>query len=192
MAVLTELPKTENMSRLPITNDYPPDWPEINARACEEAGHRCIRCGHPYKKGTHGKGQWSPCDEQCMHQGPLAVILDKEDGERFRLPADMHARSAIKFHTGQIVLAEWRILTCHHMDGDKANCVWWNLLVLCQRCHLTIQGKVNPQQPYMFEHSDWMKPYVAGFYAKKYEGVEFTRSEVMARLDELLAHERLG
>lgn len=90
------------------------------------------------------------------------------------------------------IVAEWRILTVHHFDGDKANCRWWNLLALCQRCHLKIQARVNPQQPYMFEHSDWFKPYVAGFYAMKYEGKDLTRAEVMLRLDELLSHERIA
>jgi len=55
-------------------------------------------------------------------------------------------------------------LTVHHFDGDKANCEWWNLMALCQRCHLTIQARVNPDQdifPFM-PISDWMKPYVAG------------------------------
>ncbi len=155
------------MSKLAITGEYPPDWPEINARTCTEAGHRCIRCSHPYAKKQHGNGEWSPCDSRCTHNGPRTMI----DG---------------------VVHAEWRILTVHHADGDKSNCVWWNLLALCQRCHLTIQGRVNPQQPYMLEHSDWYKPYVAGFYAHKYEGKQLTREQVMLRLDELLAHERLA
>ncbi len=43
--------------------------------------------------------------------------------------------------------------------------------------------------PFFFEHSDWLKPYVAGFYAKKYEDKLLTREQVMARLDELLAYE---
>ncbi len=34
------------------------------------AGHRCVRCQHPYEKGKHGKGEWSPCDERCTHRGP--------------------------------------------------------------------------------------------------------------------------
>lgn len=42
----------------------------------------------------------------------------------------------------------------------------------------------------MFEHSEWIKPYVAGFYAWKYEGKNLTRDEVNLRLDELLSHER--
>jgi len=83
------------------------------------------------------------------------------------------------------------VLTTHHFDGDKSNCVWWNLLSLCQRCHLSIQARVNPEQVYAFEHADWLKPYVAGFYAKKYLDENLTRKEVVARLDELLALERL-
>lgn len=82
-----------------------------------------------------------------------------------------------------------RILTTHHFDGDKANDAWWNLMALCQVCHLQIQGKVDPEIPYFLEHSAWAKPYVAGFYAKKYEGRDITREEAMARLDELLAYE---
>lgn len=41
----------------------------------------------------------------------------------------------------------------------------------------------------MFEHSEWLKPYVAGFYAWKYEGKEITREEAIARMPELLAYE---
>ena len=28
------------------------------------------------------------------------------------------------------------VLTVHHIDMVKANCRWWNLVALCQRCHL--------------------------------------------------------
>ncbi len=80
----------------------------------------------------------------------------------------------------------WRILTVHHLNGDKSNCAWWNLLPLCQRCHLSIQGRVNPNQPYMFEHSDWFKPYVAAFYANKYRNESLTRDETLRQLPELL------
>jgi len=83
-----------------------------------------------------------------------------------------------------------RILTVHHFDGDKANDVWWNLLALCQVCHLQVQAKVDPNQPWMFEHSAWLKPYVAGFYAWKYDGRQITIEEAIARQDELLSHER--
>jgi 5-methylcytosine-specific restriction endonuclease McrA len=83
-----------------------------------------------------------------------------------------------------------RILTTHHFDGDKANDAWWNLMALCQVCHLQVQAKVDPEVPYFFEHSEWAKPYIAGFYAKKYEGRMIDRDEAIARINELLAYER--
>lgn len=83
-----------------------------------------------------------------------------------------------------------KILTVHHMDGNKANDAWWNLLPLCQVCHLQIQAKLDPEQPYFFEHSDWIKPYVAGFYANKYEHKLIAREEAENRLTTLLAYER--
>lgn len=85
----------------------------------------------------------------------------------------------------------WTILTVHHLNGDKSDCAWHNLLALCQRCHLSIQGRVNPERPWvMTEHTPWFRPYVAGFYARKYLGLDLTREETMARLDELLDLER--
>jgi len=105
---------------------------------------------------------------------------------------DMMGTAGYHFTKGIRVYAQWRIGTVHHLDGNKANCVWWNLLALCQRCHLTIQSRVNPQQPYIFEHDEWFKPYAAGFYAKKYHDQEITREEAMNRLEELLAIERLA
>ena len=82
-------------------------------------------------------------------------------------------------------------LTVHHFDGNKSNCEWWNLMSLCQRCHLKVQGRVNPEIHYFLEHSEWAKPYVAGFYAKKYEGKLITRQEAIDRMAELLAYERI-
>lgn len=57
------------------------------------------------------------------------------------------------------------VLTIHHLDGDKGNNADWNLACLCQRCHLKIQGRVFMPQFYMFEHSDWFKVHVKGYYA---------------------------
>ena len=89
-------------------------------------------------------------------------------------------------------VASGHVMTVHHLDGDKSNCRWWNLPALCQRCHLSIQGRVCMEQPYIFEHSVWFRPYVAGFYAWKYLTEDLTREQVMARLDELLALERVA
>lgn len=57
-----------------------------------------------------------------------------------------------------------RCLTVHHFDGDKANCARWNLMSLCQACHLSVQGRVNPAVPIMWDPSPWAMPYIAGFY----------------------------
>lgn len=55
-------------------------------------------------------------------------------------------------------------LTVHHFDGDKSNCERWNLMALCQRCHLSVQNRVDPTDPLMFDPADWARPYIAGFY----------------------------
>jgi hypothetical protein len=88
---------------------------------------------------------------------------------------------------GYDVQALWRILTVHHLDGVKLNCRWWNLAALCQRCHLSIQGRVKLHVPYLFEHSNWFKPYVAGYYAFALRGLDLTREQVTEQLEELLA-----
>ncbi len=179
------------MRALPITGDYPADWDQIGDRVRAENGHRCIRCGHRYKTGEHGKGEWSPCDEQCNHGGPLGTLYNGVYSPL--LAYNWTAQRALSAFAGrEVVCAQWRILTVHHLDGDKANCAWWNLLSLCQRCHLTIQCRVNPAIPYFLEHSEWFRPYVAGYYAKRYEGRDITREEAITRLDELLAYERIA
>lgn len=164
-----------------FSGEYAPDGKAKRLAVREAAGHRCIRCSHPFKSGEHGNGEWSPCDTRCTHKGMLRL-----DGELYQ---EIYTPIADKIEDGVFVEAMWRILTVHHLDGQKDNDAWWNTLALCQRCHLEIQGKVDPRVPWFLEHSDWFKPYVAGFYAKKYEGKDITREEAMERLDELLAYE---
>lgn len=97
------------------------------------------------------------------------------DGHERRAPCDercTHPRDG-----------KMRVLTVHHLDGNKANNRWWNLLALCQACHLTIQGRVIPERPWLFEHSEWFKPYVAGFYLSYYGGAERDREWAEANLD---------
>lgn len=81
------------------------------------------------------------------------------------------------------------VLTVHHLDLDPNNNAWWNLAVLCQRCHLKIQAKVIIERPYMFEHSEWFRPYVAGYYARIHSHPD-TREWVMEHLDALLEYGR--
>lgn len=82
-------------------------------------------------------------------------------------------------------IAAGYMLTVHHLDLNKANCAWWNLAALCQKCHLQIQHKVVMEQPYMFDHSAWFKPYVAGYYAHLH-GFPEDRESVMSQLETLL------
>lgn len=127
-----------------------------------QAGHRCQRCKHPFVVGKT-PGEWSPCDEQCRHGGPIRA--------------------------GDVVEAQWRVLTVHHLNGVKHDCRWWNLVALCQRCHLVIQAKVYMDRPWVYEHSEWFKPYAAGYYAWRHLEQDLSRAEVDERLEELLALE---
>jgi 5-methylcytosine-specific restriction endonuclease McrA len=79
------------------------------------------------------------------------------------------------------------VLTVHHLDMDKSNNEWWNLAALCQKCHLTIQSKVDMAQGFMFDHTPWFKPYVAGYYASHYGFLGHSdRAWVEQNLDALL------
>ena len=78
------------------------------------------------------------------------------------------------------------MLTVHHLDMNKSHCVWYNLAALCQRCHLSIQGRVIMERTWMLPHTPWFRPYVAGFYAAQY-GRPTTKEYVLAHLDELIA-----
>jgi hypothetical protein len=149
----------------------------IKALVRAMAEDRCVRCGHPYQKGD---GEWSRCDEQCTHDGPT----------RIRVYSSGENPPIVGSWIESVVEARWRILTVHHLaTNSKLDCRWWNLAVLCQRCHLEIQGKVRMERRWLHEHSGWFKPYVAGFYAWTKLGEDLTRAEVDARLDELLALE---
>lgn len=167
----------------------------------EQADHRCLRCLHPYRKGDvriSAKGEWSPCSIHCLHEGPLRWHYD--DGTVTSVITDMLTIVATLGPPGEERRktfeyaafhpeAQWRILTVHHLDEDKSNCRWWNLAALCQRCHLRMQRAVVMDRPWHYEHSDWFKPYAAGFYAWKYLGEDLGREETLQRLPELLALE---
>lgn len=163
---------------------YPFLWHEtVKHLVREEADHRCVRCGHPYLKGS---GEWSQCDISCIHEGPLWVRApDGVPSTAIGIAGELVAQG---FH----VQAEWRILTVHHLNGIKADLRWWNLVSLCQRCHLRIQRTVVMPRVFPFEHSEWFKPYAAGWYAHAYLGESIDREETMTRLDELLALELMA
>ena len=90
------------------------------------------------------------------------------------------------------------MLTVHHLDLNPANCAWFNIPALCQKCHLQIQHKVVMEQPYMFPHSTWFKPYAAAYYGvvegwlpqtfDYFDSLVMVRREfVMSNLDYLLS-----
>jgi 5-methylcytosine-specific restriction endonuclease McrA len=78
------------------------------------------------------------------------------------------------------------VLTVHHLDMNPANCEWWNLAALCQKCHLSVQARVVMERVWLMPHTDWFKPYVAGYYAF-HNGLPHDRDSVLARVDELIA-----
>jgi hypothetical protein len=162
-----------------------------------EAGQRCERCGHPYAPARGRPRQWTPCDRRCTHGGPIRVAVGRGP---WSVNRDQKVKTGLIFSAGDgiEVEAEWRILTTHHLTGSwgstseaKRDCRWWNLAALCQRCHLVIQGKVQMERAFIFEHTDWFKPHAAGWYAWKYLGEDLPRADAMGRLDELLGLERL-
>ena len=122
--------------------EYPPNWNEIAVAVKDEAGWKCVRCGHP-------------------HDIPGGYML-----------------------------------TVHHLDLHPNNCAWWNIPALCQKCHLIIQHKVVMERFWMFDHSEWFKPYLAGYYAVQksyvttqdyYESlIAFPRTEAQREFDFLL------
>lgn len=143
--------------RLEHRGEYPPNWEQIARDVKWDATWRCIRCRHPFYNTDN---RVLACDPICDRARCKAQVIAARGGQ----------------HN----------FTVHHLDGDKANCAWWNLLALCNSCHLTIQAKVIPDRPYLWEHAEWFKPYVAGFYASYYGGQQLERAEVMADLERYL------
>lgn len=87
--------------------------------------------------------------------------------------------------------AAGRCLTIHHADLDPGNSRWFNLWPLCQACHLSVQGRVYLDRPWvMVPHSAWIKPYLGGFFAWKYLGRDVSREEVEADLEWFVGIER--
>ena len=48
------------------------------------------------------------------------------------------------------------VLTVHHLDMNPSNCDSSNLVALCQRCHLHIQGTYIPGQLFLLEVPSWI------------------------------------
>lgn len=173
---------------------YPLAWLEVKRLVREVAGYRCERCGHPYPPGIakeHPGGVWTPCDERCSHGMPARCEAHPFESLAAGTTTGALLRDAAQQGYERVIEAQYRILTTHHLNGDKRDLRWWNLAALCQRCHLTIQGRVVMDRAFILEHSGWFKPHAAGWYAAKYEGRDITVDEALERQDELLALERV-
>lgn len=160
--------------------DYPPEWPEVSLATKIEAGFRCVRCGHPNGRWSRPGNDHHQAARLLTHTyGAKARVYELEDGGAwlrcYLLPCDDRCTHDPEAH-------DHRILTVHHLDGVKANLAWWNLMAACQRCHLEIQGRVRMEQAYLHPHTDWFRPYAAGFYAFTVLGLRLTREEVEADL----------
>lgn len=148
------------MQRLEIKGEYAPDWKAISDAAKKAVGYRCVRCGHPFDE----RGRPLACDAQC----------DPTRGRRLQSAAltgtpSPHDYLSIGLNYG-----------VHHFDGDKGNNRWWNLLPLCNSCHLNVQARVVPERAFLFAHSEWAKPYIGGFYAWWFAGADEPRERVVA------------
>jgi hypothetical protein len=145
-------------------SDYPPEWPLAAHHAKNEAGWRCVRCGHRHEKPF---GPYVPCDALCR--------------------SDFHPESFELFPRPRR-----RVLTVHHLDGQKANLAWWNLAALCQVCHLLIQGVTLNDAPRFYSVrwlrlEPWAVPFAAGYYANRLLAVPPVREVVLSDLGRFLA-----
>jgi 5-methylcytosine-specific restriction endonuclease McrA len=155
--------------RLPIRGEYAENRQEIHDATRAAAGNRCIRCGHP-----QGDKLGRVISRERLLSGGTATEYALDP-----VPCTEHCTHP---KDGKL-----RILTVHHLNGDKADNRWWNLLALCQVCHLQVQARVLPEWPWLFAHSPWFVPYVCGFYAAYYGGLEITREQADADPDRWLA-----
>ena len=134
---------------------FPGDYPADWPRLAEEAKARAgWRC------------------ERCRHpaEGPWRV---------FGNPSLASPCDALCRHPRD---GRQRVLTVHHLDFDKANCAPWNLAVLCQVCHLAVQGR-GPitQLPFEALMEDWLRPHLEGLLAEGGRGKGGRGAPEMAR-----------
>lgn len=157
--------------------EYVKDRKALHNAVRAEAGNRCVRCGHPQ-------------GDRMMSNAELAAGLEYDELAPGRRIEERFEKDRVRFvgfvltpcteHCTHPKDGKLRILTVHHLTGQKDDNRWWNLLALCQVCHLQVQGKVIPEQAYLHPHSPWFVPYVCGFYAATIGGEDITREQADA------------
>ena len=108
---------------------------------------QCVTCGAPEKGGIFS-------DDYPPNWDDIARGVKDHAGWKCERCGHEH-----DFESGHV-------LTVHHLDGRKSNCVKWNLAALCQRCHLRIQGRVKMDQLFfadILDVSPWFKPHLEGY-----------------------------
>jgi hypothetical protein len=88
--------------------DYPPNWKQIVQEQKDRAGNICELC-----------------------QAPNGAKVYRAQNGMWFVPGIDEADEDL----GKLIII---VLTVHHIDGDKTNNVYPNLIVLCQRCHLRL------------------------------------------------------
>lgn len=152
--------------RLAISGEYAADWQAVSRATKHVAGYRCVRCRHSFDGDT---GRPLPCTEDCdFRRGRTRHVAGVDATPNGNIIAQVHSPDIPGLNYG-----------VHHLDGDKSNNAWWNLLALCNSCHLYVQASVIPDRPFLFTHSDWFIPYVCGYYAHV-AGLAITRQEADA------------
>lgn len=174
--------------------DYIADRKTLHNAVREEAGNRCVRCGHPQgDRMWHTKDVNKVIELEAIQSG--TKVYEKFGGKTWQPSTTDSKSGVIRCAAGPWLVTllqpctehcthagpeKLRILTVHHLDGHKANNAWWNLLALCQVCHLQVQGKVIPERPFLLPHTAWFVPYVCGFYAHYYGHETITREQADA------------
>ena len=108
---------------------YPPNWlKEIRPRILDRDKHKCKRCGvenysYVWSVKFRGKSQWFKTFEEADQQ---PKTMERRNGKRIPNPKKVKI-----------------ILTVAHLDHDEEN---WDikderLEAMCQKCHLTYDGK---------------------------------------------------
>lgn len=101
---------------MPINyKEYGSDWKRISKAVKHRAGDRCELCGAP-------NGEKIIRQKKCGAEWTLAEIgrwVCKKERIRYGEPIKV-------------------VLTVHHIDFNKMNNKKWNLIALCQRCHLRL------------------------------------------------------
>jgi hypothetical protein len=54
-------------------------------------------------------------------------------------------------------------LNCHHLDWDRSNCLDWNLVSVCVKCHFYVQHQNQLQQVWMISKEAWLQPHIRGY-----------------------------